>query len=80
MRSQRIAQIRRFGARLKMVGWLTMPVNVFPPIPDLGIGLFPLSPQPVWTWRLSHGEVFISQPLVYLGFYQGAFPNLARFN
>lgn len=71
-RKQRIQQACR---RLKLVKWLTLPVNCFPAIPDWGLALKVTSESVRWHWRTSGGAVYVSAELVWLGFRHNVWPN-----
>lgn len=61
--------------RLKYLKWITMPINVFPLIPDFGLALRPLRPDVNWYWTLAGGEVFVSAPLCWIGFRANVWPD-----
>lgn len=69
--ADRKARIRAFGGRLKLVRWFVLPSNVFPDVPAYGLAIYPLSPRIGWAWGLRDGSAWISQPLVWLGFWVG---------
>lgn len=66
--------IRRFKARLRLVRWLTVPNESFRALPEYGLALFPRSPHVRWTWDVGGGQVFLSKPLIFFGFWRDTYP------
>jgi hypothetical protein len=67
----RKAAIRKVGARLKLMRWLTIPINALPVVPEWGMALLPTRPNAVWKWRLQGGDIYCSNPLGWIGFWGG---------
>lgn len=67
-RAERLAAMIHFVMRLKRMTWLTMPISARFAVPVKGCAITVRSPSVAWTWRLKSGEIFVSDPLLWLGF------------
>lgn len=67
---ERKAAQKRFAMRLKMTAWLTIPRNVFPPVPVHGLALFPTNPSVVWQWDIGSIIDWRSDALIWIGFFR----------
>jgi len=68
--ADRKRSIRGFGARLKMMHWLTIPRNVFPEVPEHGLALFPTKPAIEWRWDIGSIIDWRSDSLIWIGLWR----------
>jgi len=72
--TDRKQRIRRFGICLRVILWLTTERDAFLNVPSWGFALCPVHPHVIWRWKLRNGDIFISRPLVFIGFTAGIWP------